>query len=615
MSQEGSDRKGLPGAVIVIGAPGSCASSLANALLGLDLTVEWDPIAGKPEIVRSDEPSDRVLAEQWSGAPERPAGDAVAVAGSPRLSIQVPYLRARVENPRFVYCWRPPDEALVNALAGWRSGAFVTHPHLEGWDRAERWSFALVPGWREFAGRDLPAVVAEQWDRITRTSIEDLAKLPPEMWAATSVRALKLDPAAELERIARFVGLPARGVRDAAERLKAELAEEELPGRTPEELREPLAEVRGTAERAQEWLAAPPKPMPMPKPRPETGKGASPLRSVHTGSIPQILDAVGSSLLISTYQAGKLIIVRKDGIRLNTHFRNFDQPMGLALDRGRLAIGTRAAVHDYRNMPAAASRVEPQGTHDACYILRSVHVTGDVRIHDVAWVGDELWFVATGFSCLATLDGEHSFVPRWQPPFISKVAPGDRCHLNGMEVVDGGVRWATALGQTDEPGAWRANKASGGCLIDVAANEVVLGCLSMPHSPRWHDDRLWILESGHGRLSVVDTDAGTVETVAELPGFTRGLAFAGPFAFVGLSQIRETAIFGGLPLTEKLSERQCGVWVVDTRSGEVAGFIRFEDAVQEVYDVLVLPGERMPEIAEPGSEITRTSYVIKGWED
>jgi uncharacterized protein (TIGR03032 family) len=613
VSQEGSEEKTLPGAVIVIGAPGSRASALATALLGLENTEAWD---GPDEEALSGsagpEGGDRLTADDWGAAPERPAGDAVAVAGTPRLSLQVPYLQARVEKPRFIFCWRAAEEALFNALAGWRSGAFVTHPDLEGWE-GDAWSFALVPGWAELAGKDLPEVVAEQWDRVTRTSIEDLATLPPEMWAATSWRQLRLDPAAELERLAKFVGLPARGVQAAAEGLKAEIAADEVPDETPDELREPLESVVGTAKRAQEWLAAPPKPKQQQARRASTDE-PSPLRSVHTGSIPQVLDAIGSSLLISTYQAGKLIVARKDGPRLNTHFRAFDQPMGLALDKGRLAIGTRTAIHDYRNMPAAAPRVEPKDTHDACYILRGLHVTGDVRIHDVAWVGDEMWFVATGFSCLATLDDEHSFVPRWQPPFISKVAPGDRCHLNGMEVVDGQVRWATALGQTDEPGGWRANKASGGCLLDVAANEVVLEGLSMPHSPRWHEDRLWILESGHGRLSVVDTDAGTIETVAELPGFTRGLAFAGPFAFVGLSQIRETAIFGGLPLTERLEERQCGVWVVDTRSGGIAGFIRFEEAVQEVYDVLVLPGQRMPEIAEPGSELTRTSYVIKGWQ-
>jgi uncharacterized protein (TIGR03032 family) len=109
---------------------------------------------------------------------------------------------------------------------------------------------------------------------------------------------------------------------------------------------------------------------------------------------------------------------------------------------------------------------------------------------------------------------------------------------------------------------------------------------------------------------MADLDAGEVQPVAELPGFTRGLAFAGDIAFVGLSQIRESATFGELPLTERLAERQSGVWMVDLRSGAVGGFLRFEDLVQEIFDVAVLPGKRFPEIAEPTDSATARSYAL-----
>jgi uncharacterized protein (TIGR03032 family) len=132
----------------------------------------------------------------------------------------------------------------------------------------------------------------------------------------------------------------------------------------------------------------------------------------------------------------------------------------------------------------------------------------------------------------------------------------------------------------------------------------------MPHSPRWHDGRLWVLESGKGELCTIDRATGAVETVAQLPGFTRGLAFAGPFAFVGLSQIRESSTFGDLPLTRRLRERLCGVWVVDVRSGAVVAFLRFDGAVQEVFDVALLRGVRHPEIAEPASPEVARSFVL-----
>jgi uncharacterized protein (TIGR03032 family) len=200
-----------------------------------------------------------------------------------------------------------------------------------------------------------------------------------------------------------------------------------------------------------------------------------------------------------------------------------------------------------------------------------------------------------------------------RPVFI--VAPPrsggtDRCHLNGLCVIDDEPRFVTALGETDAPGGWRENKASGGILIDVETGETVLSGLSMPHSPRWFDGRLWLLESGKGTLSVADLEAGTIETVAELPGFTRGLLFAGGLAFVGLSQVRETATFGGLPLMERLEERLCGLWAVNPVSGQIVGFLRFEELVQEVFDVALLPGLRYPEIAEEGSDAATNSFVL-----
>ena len=284
--------------------------------------------------------------------------------------------------------------------------------------------------------------------------------------------------------------------------------------------------------------------------------------------------------------------------------------MGLAAAPGRIAIGTRAEVLDYRDFPAVAPKIAPQGSHDACFLPRNRHFTGDVRIHEIAFAQGELWIAATDFSCLATLDAQHSFVPRWTPPFITELVPEDRCHLNGLCVVGDTVRYVTALGESDDAGGWRENKSSGGVLIDVASGETVLGGLSMPHSPRWHDGRLWLLDSGNGTLSLADLDGGGLETVAELPGFTRGLVFANGIAFVGLSQVRETATFGGLPVSERVDERLCGIWAVDTRSGETLGLLRFEELVQEIFDVALLPGLSWPEIAEESSDAASHSFVL-----
>src|SRR5437660_1389129 len=270
--------------------------------------------------------------------------------------------------------------------------------------------------------------------------------------------------------------------------------------------------------------------------------------------------------------------------------------MGLAADGRRLAVGTRNEVWLLRDAPDIAPRVEPAGRHDACYLPRSCHVTGDIGVHEIAWAGEELWIVNTRFSCLCTLDPDYSFVPRWQPPFITALAAEDRCHLNGMAIVDGQPKYVTALGENDSKDGWRASKPHGGCFMEVSSGHVISRGLSMPHSPRWHDGRLWLLESGTGRLLLVDAVTGQHQTVAELPGFARGLALCGPYALIGLSKIRKTSAMDGVPLAERREQLQCGVAVVDLRGGRVVAMLEFQTAVEEIFDVQLLPGLRCPEV-------------------
>ena len=531
------------------------------------------------------------------------------VDGQPRHALRVPFLAAVAPDAQFVYIHRDPGETLPAMLEMWRAGSRVSYPNLPGWE-GPPWSGPLVPGWRELAGRPLPEIVTEQWLRLTGALLDDLEALPPERWAVTDFASLLNDPTRELERICEFVGIePADEVTRPLRSLRDQLAVSEGVGgpEVPEELDDLIPRTEALGARSRELLGRPVTP---PRSARWSAPADSPLRSVYTQSFPEFLNQLGSSMLVSTYQTGKLICARYDGGQLNTHFRNFSRPMGLAVAPGRIAIGTRAEILDYRNMPAVAPKVEPRGKHDACFLPRNKHFTGDIRIHEIEFAQGELWIVATNFSCLATLDAEHSFVPRWKPAFISNLGPEDRCHLNGLCVIDDEPRYVTALGETDQPGGWRENKASGGVLIDIESGETVLRGLSMPHSPRWYDGRLWVLESGKGTISVADLDAGTVETVAELPGFTRGLLFAGGLAFIGLSQVRETATFGGLPLMERLDERLCGVWAVNPQNGQIVGFLRFEELVQEVFDVELLSGVRFPEIAEEASDAANNSFML-----
>ena len=337
---------------------------------------------------------------------------------------------------------------------------------------------------------------------------------------------------------------------------------------------------------------------------------AEALKSEFSAAFVTLLEQGRLSIAVSTYQAGQVVFLRADQGKLNTHFCAFNRPMGVAFQGNRLVIGTNNEIFEFRNTPAVAPKVEPKGRHDACFIPRSVHYTGNIDIHEIDFAGDELWLVNTRFSCLCTLDLDHSFVPRWRPPWVSAYAVEDRCHLNGLAVVDGRPRYVTALGRTDTAGGWRANKNAGGVLYDVVRDKVLVEGLSMPHSPRWYRGRVWFLESGYGALSWYDPTTASSGRLTQLPGFTRGLDFVEGYAVIGLSQVRETNTFEGIPITADGSERRSGVWVVDLGTGETVALLRFSDAVEEIFAVKVLPGLTFPSLLEPGHELVGVSYVL-----
>lgn len=319
------------------------------------------------------------------------------------------------------------------------------------------------------------------------------------------------------------------------------------------------------------------------------------------------------SLLVSTYQAGKLVVVGVDeqgGLALSFH--NFERAMGVAVRRDRVAVGTTGQVWMLRSALDIAPKLPPAGRHDACFLARSSHMTGDIHVHEMVWVGEELWIVNTLFSCLCTLHEGYSFQPRWRPPFITALAAEDRCHLNGVALDEGRPKYVSALSETDTPQGWRPNKANGGALIDVESGLTVARGFAMPHSPRVHEGRLWLLDSGMGNLVTVDPATGMVRAVAEQPGYARGMALHGSYVFVGQSKIRETSTFGGLPIEERRQSLKCGVGVVDLTSGSHVAHLEFKSGVDEIFDVQVLSGVRLPAISGPfpGRDGTQVIWTV-----
>jgi uncharacterized protein (TIGR03032 family) len=331
---------------------------------------------------------------------------------------------------------------------------------------------------------------------------------------------------------------------------------------------------------------------------PATGGAPAPrLEFLPSRQFPEWLAEQGLSLCFSTYQAGKLFFVglQQNG-RLSIFERTFNRSMGVWSDGQTIWMTSLFQLWRFENALEAG---ETHQGYDRLYVPQVAYTTGDVDAHDVS-VDDagRPIFVNTLFSCLAQPSEAKSFRPLWQPSFISRLVPEDRCHLNGLATEAGRPRYVTAVGETDVADGWRDRRVGGGVVMDVKENRVVARGLSMPHSPRIYAGKLWLLDSGTGQFGFVDLNAGRFEPVAFCPGYLRGLSFHGGFAIVGLSRPRENKTFTGLPLEEALAKRgaeaQCGLMVIDLKTGAIVHWLKIEGIVDELYDVVVLPGVRRP---------------------
>lgn len=306
------------------------------------------------------------------------------------------------------------------------------------------------------------------------------------------------------------------------------------------------------------------------------------------------------ALAVSSYQSGKFYLLGQnvDG-GLMVHERIFRKAMGICVpDKDTILLATLFQILTFRNMLKPNEQIN--GVFDACYVPRTIHVTGELDAHDIGLLEDgRIVFVNTAYNCLATPSDRHSFTPLWKPDFISRIVKEDRCHLNGLAMEKGVPRYVTAVSRSGTIDGWRDRRVDGGVVIDVQSGRIVLDGLSMPHSPRVYRGRLWLLNSGTGELGWLEPGTGKAEfrVLAFCPGFVRGLAFHDKYAIVGLSKPRYQR-FEGLPLDRRLTETDsepwCGLQVIDLDTGTCVQWFRLDGPVVELYDVGVIPGVVRP---------------------
>ncbi|KFC20339.1 TIGR03032 family protein [Chryseobacterium sp. FH1] len=326
----------------------------------------------------------------------------------------------------------------------------------------------------------------------------------------------------------------------------------------------------------------------------------SPFQLTYSSQVPELLHRLGCSLILSTFQAGKLIAISpKDENNLIQLARNFNRPMGITFADAyqKMALASFNEVIQFRNSPRLAMGYPSKANvYDSLYVPTQTNYTGKSDLHDLSYGEDnQLYAVNTLFSCICTFDSNSNFVPYWKPDFISELQPEDRCHLNGMALLNGKPKYATAFAKSNKEMGWKENLTKTGVLIDVETQEIILEGLGMPHTPRIIEGELYLLLSATGQLIKVDIEAKSYKIVIELNGFVRGMSFYEDYLFVGMNKLRQnSSSFAHLDVA-KLSDF-AGIKIVHLPTGSLQGYLQYTSSVDEIYDVEVLPDLLRPNI-------------------
>ena len=298
------------------------------------------------------------------------------------------------------------------------------------------------------------------------------------------------------------------------------------------------------------------------------------------------------SLLVTSLRAGRMLTLGVQNQRLSVTTLEQSQPFGVAANENRIAVAVQGQVQIYSGPAVTAASqqrrpVQLQSGSMPYRAQRSFHTAGHVS-PSLGWGNDGLWMVNTGLSCLSLLTESGDSIVGWKPGFISSVADEDRCHLNGLAMLDGRPRYVTALGSTDDPRGWQAEPFHSGVLIDVPTGAVITDGLVVPRSPQVHAGKLYLLQSWIGELCLVHARTGAIETIEAFPGYAGGMDCREGYAFVGLSRSASLELPDGAGVSVR-DDLACGIAVVNLETGRAEEALNFLSGIDEVSDLAILP--------------------------
>lgn len=307
------------------------------------------------------------------------------------------------------------------------------------------------------------------------------------------------------------------------------------------------------------------------------------------------------SFIITSYSSNKVMCIGSDDDdKISIWETNLARPMGLGYNYKTSALYVTNMGHLFRYENKGPEVDPDHGNFDVNYYPQMCYIGGDVDIHDVRPAGEKVYYCSALFNCVCEPSVTKTFDLYWTPPWIKYTdrLPGeDRCHLNGLCCVDDKPRYVTCVGQGNVVGSWKST-IDNGVVYDIVADRKVCEGLISPHSPKWYQGKLWILETGTGNLGYIQDDKFIAKKF--LPGFLRGLDFVDHYAVVCSSLDRHDTSFDKIPLGDILKkagvESMCGLFVVDLNTFDTVHELKFTSGPRELYDIVCLKNVRRPKI-------------------
>ena len=270
-------------------------------------------------------------------------------------------------------------------------------------------------------------------------------------------------------------------------------------------------------------------------------------------------------------------------------------PSGLAVDPRTHVIhiaSTRNPNVVFDLAPAVATG--ERGAHAVATPRKARYYPGRLYLHDLAFVGDRLYGNAVGCNSVVLLRDDATWEHAWWPRAVEqgKDRAFERNHLQMNSIAAGSDLESSFFSASAErigarkPGHKNFPVDRRGVIFSGRTREPIVRGLTRPHSARLHWDALWVDNSGYGEVGRVEN--GVFEPVTKLPGWTRGLGFAGDVAFVGISRVLPRFSQYAPGLDQRKS--QCGIHAIDMNTGSTLASLTWPEGNQ-IFAIESVPAD------------------------